>query len=138
MVDLKESWKVVDWLQQNSRRRAQAIRTWVFLLATATPGTGAIPLTRGEIAGELGISTGRSLVDHDGAGEIRCDQTAGGRARSPLFHERPVRHSTSGRLRKRSPVPDAPRDRTGSAVDTSRIDSDRSVPQRLVIRSLGI
>ena len=56
MIDPKESWKVVDWLQQNSRRRAQAIRAWAFLLAKATPGTGAIPLTRGEIAGELGIS----------------------------------------------------------------------------------
>ena len=56
MIDPKESWKVVDWLQKNSRRRAAAIRTWAFLLAEAIPGIGAIPLTRGEIAGKLGMS----------------------------------------------------------------------------------
>ena len=56
MIDPKENWKVVDWLQKNSRRRAAAIRAWAFLLAEAIPGTGAIPLTRGEIAGKLGMS----------------------------------------------------------------------------------
>ena len=56
MIDPKENWTVVDWLQKNSRRRAAAIRAWAFLLAEAIPGTGAIPLTRGEIAGKLGMS----------------------------------------------------------------------------------
>lgn len=50
MVDPTDNWKVVSWLQENSRRRAAAIRVWAFLPAAARPDTGEVPLSRGEIA----------------------------------------------------------------------------------------
>ena len=55
-VDPQQIRQVAGWLQKNSRRRAAAIRTWIVLLAEACPDTGAIPLTRKELAGKAGVS----------------------------------------------------------------------------------
>ena len=55
MLDRRKNWDAVHWLRQNSKRPGAAMHVWAFLLAEARPGTGAILLTRGEIAGKVGI-----------------------------------------------------------------------------------
>ena len=47
---------VVRWLRENSGRPIAAMNLWSLLLAKLHHGTGQVLLTRGEIAGEVGVT----------------------------------------------------------------------------------
>ena len=109
LIEPEGNRAVVHWLRENSERPIAAMNLWSLLLARLHHGTGQVLLSRGELAGEVGV-TPREITyimrELDGIGAV-SRRPDGSRVRyflNPKLFVTPQDQEEAGRIPVFEPV----------------------------------